>query len=371
MQRLRIRIVGGSLGGLFAAALLSQDGHDVKVYERSTHGLAGRGAGLLGQPDTFAILRAAGCEHVARVGVVSKERITFDRSGAIIGRVASQQMQISWDRLYRIFRSQLSDDEYIVGREVVRVQQDESTAELIFRDGSREPCDLVVGADGLASVVRSGVNGDASTNAYAGYVAWRGLFPEDALPTAAADLLADRFAFFEMPRSHIIGYLVAGPEGETAKGKRRYNWIWYRPIPQAELAAVLTDSDGRAHAFSLPPGAISGTARQALADAAEMMLPAPFVEAVKAEQKPFIQAIFDYEAPRMASGRVALLGDAAFVVRPHIAMGAAKAAGDAMALRRALSTAPVVEALNGYHVERSTIGKEIAAHARHVGAKLE
>jgi hypothetical protein len=61
----RIRIVGGSLGGLFAAALLRMDGHQVRIYERSVTGLAGPGAGLVGQRDIFAILRAVGCEHVA------------------------------------------------------------------------------------------------------------------------------------------------------------------------------------------------------------------------------------------------------------------------------------------------------------------
>jgi hypothetical protein len=64
---LRIRIVGGSLGGLFAAALLRMDGHQIRIYERSVSGLGGRGAGLVGQRDIFAILRAVGCEHVAHV----------------------------------------------------------------------------------------------------------------------------------------------------------------------------------------------------------------------------------------------------------------------------------------------------------------
>src|SRR6266403_2122759 len=102
---LRIRIVGGSLGGLFAAALLRMDGHQVRIYERSLTGLAGRGAGLVGQRDIFAILRAVGCEHVAHVGVIALERITFDRDGGVTHRQATPQMQISWDHLYRAFRA--------------------------------------------------------------------------------------------------------------------------------------------------------------------------------------------------------------------------------------------------------------------------
>jgi 2-polyprenyl-6-methoxyphenol hydroxylase-like FAD-dependent oxidoreductase len=62
--------------------------------------------------------------------------------------------------------------------------------------------------------------------------------------------------------------------------------------------------------------------------------PPPFAAAVAAEQRPFPQAIFDYEAPRTTNGRLALLGDAAFVVRPHTAMGVAKAAGDRFVFER-------------------------------------
>src|SRR5258708_1108941 len=148
MQRMRIGIVGGSLGGLFAAVVLGKDGHDVKVYERSQHGLGGRGAGLVGQRDTFAILRAAGCEHVAHVGVVSNDRIIFDRSGAIISRVAAPQMQISWDYLYRIFLKLVPSNSYSMGKDVVIVRQYTTCAHVRFADGARETAELVLGADG-------------------------------------------------------------------------------------------------------------------------------------------------------------------------------------------------------------------------------
>ena len=65
---MRIGIVGGSLGGLFAAALLRADGHEVHVFERAEGGLAGRGAGLVAQHEVFEILRRLGTESIARVG---------------------------------------------------------------------------------------------------------------------------------------------------------------------------------------------------------------------------------------------------------------------------------------------------------------
>jgi len=74
-------------------------------------------------------------------------------------------------------------------------------------------------------------------------------------------------------------------------------------------------------------------ARDDLVRVAEETLPPQFANAVSAERSPFIQAIFDYAAPIMVTKRIALLGDAAFVVRPHTAMGVSKAAGDALALQ--------------------------------------
>ncbi|MBB6252068.1 FAD-dependent monooxygenase [Nitrospirillum iridis] len=371
MAGLRIRIVGGSLGGLFAAALLRQDGHDVRVYERSIGGLGGRGAGLVSQRELFALLRAVGCEHVAHIGVVARERIFLDRDGGIAERHATPQTQISWDHLYRTIREKLRDDDYRLGRPVRAVFQDADGARLSFADGGQEEADLVIGADGLGSVVREAVTGVPSPNSYAGYVAWRGLIPEDRVPPEAA-LLRDRFAFYMMPRSHALGYLVPGPSGETAAGARRYNWVWYRPVPAAALPATLTDADGRFHPHSLAPGLLPAPVADTLRADAARLLPPPFAAVVAAEPRPFIQAIFDYEAPVMAAGRIALLGDAAFVVRPHTAMGVAKAAGDALALRRYLAETPhLADALALYSHDRCTAGSAIAAYGRRLGAALE
>lgn len=138
--------------------------------------------------------------------------------------------------------------------------------------------------------------------------------------------LLDRFAFYMMPGSHILGDTVTRPNAETETGARRHNWVWYRRVSEGEVGKVLTDAEGRVHPHSLAPGQLLPySRRQALVEDAARLLPPPFAAAVAAERQPFVQAIFDYEAPRMAHGRLALLGDAAFVVRPHTAMGVAKA----------------------------------------------
>jgi 2-polyprenyl-6-methoxyphenol hydroxylase-like FAD-dependent oxidoreductase len=371
MARLRVRIVGGSLAGLFVATLLKREGHDVRIYERSVGGLDGRGAGLLGKKETFAILRAAGCEHVARVGVVARERVTFNETGAVVDRSIAPQSQLSWDYLYRTFRAFIADDDYVLGRHVDGVRQDDHAAYLSFKDGEEEPADIVIGADGTASVVRNAVNSRPSPSIYAGYVGWRGLLPETALPPQAAADLLDRFAFHQLSGSHVLGFLVAGPHAETIPGSRRYNWVWYRPAAgEKARAAVFTDSAGRVHPYSLPPGSVPRAARAVtIADAARL-LPTSLAAAVAATEQPFVQGVFDYETPLMANGRMVLIGDAAFVARPHTAMGVAKAAGDAMALVAHLSRKPVVEALRAFHEERLPVGASIVAYGRRLGEML-
>ncbi|MNV53544.1 hypothetical protein D3C71_1456980 [compost metagenome] len=102
-------------------------------------------------------------------------------------------------------------------------------------------------------------------------------------------------------------------------------------------------------------------------DAAQF-LPPQFVDAVDAEATPSVQGIFDFEADRMAGSSIALIGDAAFVVRPHTAMGVGKAAGDVMSLRAHIKQATRLGyALRGFEADRIAVGREIAAYGQELG----
>ena len=150
---------------------------------------------------------------------------------------------------------------------------------------------------------------------------------------------------------------------------RRYNWVWYRPAPADTLAELFTDRSGQTFEFSLPRGGLSEERRDALRRDASELLPPQFALAVSAEDTPSIQGIFDYRAPRMVGRSVALIGDAAFVVRPHTAMGVSKAAGDVLALQRHVSAEDDLGvALSLYEEERRPVGEEIAAYGRRLGA---
>lgn len=367
----RILVVGGSMGGLFAAVLLGRAGFDVTVTERSAHGLEGRGAGLVGQSEVFDILREVGVEHLARVGVTAHERIYLDRSDAIIHRQRTPQTQLSWDILFRTFRERVPDARYRIQDRAVQVRNDASGVCVTYADGQEETADLVIGADGIGSLVREAVSGPHSRPSYVGYVTWRGLVPETEMPEVARRQLFERFSFYDGPGVHVLGYLVPGADGSTEVGRRRYNWVWYRRHSHDELSRVLVDRDGISRPFSIAPGRVRPEVVDSLKRDAAEALPPSLAQAVAAEGTPFVHAIFDYAPPRMVKGRVALLGDAAFVARPHTAMGVAKAAGDAFALRDALQAHENIEAaLAVYQAARVPVGQAIVAYGQRLGRSL-
>lgn len=369
---LRIGIAGGSVGGLFAAVLLARQGHQVIVLERSRRGLARRGAGLVVQEPVKRLLGRVGLSALAETGVWALERIVLDARGEVLRREERPQMQMSWDLLYDGLRKLVPDALYLTAAAVVDVALSSHGAEVTLADGRRFGFDLLVGADGQGSVVRHFVDGEgavAHRPDYAGYVAWRGLVPERSVPRDAAAQLFGRFAFHFADGMQALGYLVPGSGGRTATGERRYNWVWYRRMSAERLREVLGFAR-RTDALSLGPGELPAELRDALIADAEAMLPPSFAAAVAAEASPFVQPIYDFETRRMANRRIVLLGDAAFVARPHTAMGVAKAAGDAMALADALAGRAVDEALSVYERSRLPQGRAIVDYGRRLGRPL-
>ena len=97
--------------------------------------------------------------------------------------------------------------------------------------------------------------------------------------------------------------------------------------------------------------------------AAERLLPPQFQAIIRLIDEPILQPIYDLESPHLAFGRVAIVGDAAFVARPHVAAGVSKAADDAAALAAALDGEDVEAALRRFEAERLPVGKKIIERA--------
>ncbi len=331
----RAVVIGGSLGGLFTAICLRAIGWNVDVFERSPQQLDSRGGGLVLQPGVLDALDFAGVAHSPGFGVPSKDRIFLDREG-VVRRIYMPQTQIAWNGLYALMKGALDPSMIHAGEELVALAHEADHMTARFASGRTERADLLIGADGPLSTVRQALlPGDAPT--YAGYVAWRGVLPEAALGTQAKSLLVDAFAFQDGPGHQMLTYLIPGEDGSVLRNERRLNWVWYRALPAGgPLATVLLDRHGRQHTHSLPPGAVKDADAQALQLAAADSLAPVFAALVASTPDPFLQLIQDYAAPRMRFGRTVLLGDAAFVARPHTGAGAGKAAANAVALARAL-----------------------------------
>jgi 2-polyprenyl-6-methoxyphenol hydroxylase-like FAD-dependent oxidoreductase len=369
----RAAVIGGSMGGLFAAHLLLRAGWDVQVYERVAGELEGRGAGIVTHPELWAALDAAGLEIDYKIGIQVGTRLVLDREGAEICRADLPQIFTAWSRFYQVLRSAFPDARYHAGKTLVDFRQDAGEVSARFSDGETVQADLLLAADGLRSTVRQALlPGDSPR--YAGYVAWRGLVEESALSSTTLRDVFPYFAFGLPPGEQFIAYPVAGHGNTVEAGHRRYNFVWYRPADQGRtLRDLLTDANGKHWPEGIPPPLIRPEIRAAARQAAAEVLPRQFAEVVTKTENLFFQPIFDLESSQMAFGRVALLGDAAFVARPHCGMGVTKAAGDAIALVAALTGRPhdVATALAEYANQRLPYGRAVVGHARALGAYMQ
>jgi len=364
-------VVGGSLGGLIAANMLARSGWEVEIFERTPEALVGRGAGIVTHPELFEALAAAGVVVDDSIGVHVDQRITLSRDGAVVTERDMPQTLTAWGKIYEVLGRAFTGT-YRTGATVTSADTHADHAIVTLQDGSTHRADLVVAADGFRSELRERLLPSAALE-YAGYIAWRGLVDEAELSSATRTAIFDKFAFCLPPHEQILGYPVAGIGNSIEPGHRRYNFVWYRATSEdVELPDLLTDASGKCWATGIPPGLIRPDVLADMESAAIELLAPQFAEVVTKAAQPLFQPIFDLTVPRMAFGRVALLGDAAFVARPHCGMGVTKAAGDAMALVRALgSGASVADALEAYSVERVQIGHAIVEHARHLGAYMQ
>ncbi|MFI6285170.1 FAD-dependent monooxygenase [Streptomyces sp. NPDC051018] len=365
MSGLRVAVVGGSVGGCAAALAAHRAGHrDITVYERAAGDLADRGVGVAVHSTRYTELEAAGYLDGAMPWVRLTERHWLVRDGdAPLGRlIASDAFAFrtyNWGPLWRELRARVPDPVvFRPGTEVSSVVESDSGAEVRTRTGTAR-YDLVIGADGYRSVVRETACPGVRP-AYAGYLAWRGAYPESRLPDPGR-WEKTTVAYVVFPGGHLVVYRI--PDGT---GGHRVNWVLYAAPPPG--------SDSRlTRPTSLPPGTLGESLREHPVRLASRHLPPFWAELVglTAPGELFVQPMYDFTASPGSTRRLALLGDAATVARPHTGAGAVKALQDATLLESALRSTPSLpEALAAYDGARSVMGRTMVDLGRRLGHAL-
>ncbi len=360
-----VAIIGGSIGGLFAAAALKAAGWNVQVFERVGVPLSGRGAGIVTHPQLIAALEGVGAD-ISNLGVQVHDRVAFDLPGGHFSTMPYPQVVTSWDRMYQTLRNLIPDEDYHLGEMLETFTEDADGVTLHFASGLEHRADVLLGADGFRSAVRAHILPEVQPE-YAGYVVWRALAQEAELSPDMRDRIFDVFGMFMPTGTQIVGYPIAGESNDLRPGHRRYNFVWYWPVSKDELHDMLTDESGQTHAISIPPPLVREDVLARMEEAAARSLPDVFTHILSKSERPFFTPIYDHLSPSFAKGRVAVSGDAACVARPHVGMGVTKAAQDALALARHLSAAPIPEALQAYSAERVPASRAAFERSRLLG----
>ncbi|MET8682725.1 FAD-dependent monooxygenase [Streptomyces sp. NPDC004732] len=369
----KVAVVGGSIAGCAAALAAHRGGADeITVYERATGDLADRGVGLAVHDSRYAELESAGYLDAGMPWVQLVRRRWYVRDDAAASPVGREIAVMpfpfrtyNWGPLWRELRGRIPRGvDFRAGSPVRQVLPGPDGVE-VTTDTDSTRHDIVIGADGYRSAVRAARFGDVRP-AYAGYLAWRGAFPEARL--SDPELWAEEdCAYAVFPGGHVIIYRI--PDGA---GGHRVNWVLYTaPPPDLDLGLGL---DLRLTGpTSLPPGGLTDALAAHVGHVADDLLP-PYWGALLRETAPeelFLQPMYDFTAPRCTSDRVLLVGDAAAVARPHTGAGAVKALQDATVLESALATADTwADALDTYDTDRTVSGRAMVDLGRRLGGAL-
>ncbi|KAI0145935.1 hypothetical protein F4776DRAFT_660810 [Hypoxylon sp. NC0597] len=355
-EPLKVVIIGGSLAGLMCGVALKHGGHSVQIIEREGNERQSHMAGVCLGLD-------------AEVYLAHHDRLTQNfshRSNRLQTMSDDQPLRIfvnilrditSWDTLYFRLRSCYDGyaspfypsppspaetdgpAAYMDRHEVLNIRrEDEGNMALKVldcetREVSSIKADLVIGADGPDSFVRSKYLPDTKRQ-YVGYIAWRGTVPEADVSAETRDVFKRSVTLQLMHLQHCIVYTIPGPNGSLEPGERLLNFLWYTNESEKALEDIMIDGvDGHRHHNIVPAGHVRPDIWAArLHEARRIPLAGPFLEIMTKIRSPFIQVITDFCSSHSAfeNGQVLLVGDALSLFRPHTAFSATQAAFDAL-----------------------------------------
>ena len=340
MKTYRILVAGAGIGGLAAASCLAKAGHHVEIYEQAP-ALGEIGAGIQISANAMHVLRHLGVER-AIVGVgVSPGAYVFrlHDTGEVIQRfsLSEEHLRLHGAPYTQLHRADLHDILAARARDfepgIVRLHhkvagfaEDASGVTLHFENGASARGDLLIGADGLKSVVARQIVGDIPAQ-YTGDAAWRLIVPSERLPR---NLLEPVMSVFMGPGGHVVCYYLRAGELLNFVGLVETNEVseesWTVKLPWDTL---------KSHYRDWHP------AIQTIIDSADR------------DQCYRWSLFFRKPLGNWSSQRATLLGDAAHATLPYLAQGAAMAIEDGAVLTRALQQADTIpQALQLYQRNR-------------------
>jgi 2-polyprenyl-6-methoxyphenol hydroxylase-like FAD-dependent oxidoreductase len=364
----RIGIVGGSISGCIAGVELARSGHSVEVFERSPGRLVeqGAGIGLLAQTLNTLIDRDLIDADAPRLEVQCQIFGAKHPSDARFGREAlrwpTSSVSMNWAGLHRNLRARVPDSMYRAGMRVeVVTQHAGDRAVLRFADGREERFDLVVFADGYQSLGRALICPEA-TRSYRGYVLWRGIVEECAIPDIAPLRGAIHSIGYRGLRGNAAVYRMPRASAEKISDEGVVNFACYLPLAEQELPRFLVDREGREHATSLPPGGMRLEEETRLKALLRQHVPSYFADVFDLARDTFAQPIYRVQMPRHRSGRLCAIGDAGALLPPFTGSGVMKAAMNAIDLAKRLAKDDDVDAaLTKWDANQTRLGNTLFA----------
>jgi 2-polyprenyl-6-methoxyphenol hydroxylase-like FAD-dependent oxidoreductase len=339
---MKVLIVGAGIGGLTTAIALRRAGIEATVFEQAPE-LRAVGAGISLWPNAIKVLRQLGVgDAVEAAGRTVTGAETRDGRGAILhsspvdqlaSRFGAPLVMVHRAALHAALVAALDEDAIHLGRHGVGLEQEACRVRVRFDDESEVSGQVVVGADGIRSVVRAKTLADGPPRS-SGLCSWRAVTD---VPPALAEALAGGEWW---ARGSVFG-------AQRLPGNQVYWYAADRARPGAQASHA--EKSGLLETFgdwqALVPGLIDETAD---------------VDILRND-------LFDRPAaPGLAFGRVALLGDAGHPMLPYLGQGACQAIEDAAALAAALQGNPrdAVHALETYSRKRLQPSSEAAATSR-------
>ena len=367
---MNIGIIGGSIAGLACGALLKHIGAKVTLFERSAHKLEDRGAGVMLPIQLVANLQNLGIlDDAFQYSPIEENHIYVTGEDHCEQLLASRPVQsygVNWGELYTQLLNNIDDKELHLGHQITQLNNHPTHPSIILDDGTEHSFDLIIGADGYNSYTRKHILPEYSEAEFAHYVAWRGLHKvqDDAYDYFTKP--SNRVTYHLYNRGHLLTYCI--PQRHTKQ--LTVNWVFYEAIPKNKSPFYLQDKHDETR-MSIPYHLMTEDQLTHINQLANTVLPTEAAQLIKNTKEPFMQAIVDLEIDQYVIDRIALIGDASIILRPHTGAGSTKAITDASALAHALkNSGDINQALHSWNEKQIISGKNLFGLGKALGDLL-